>query len=189
MQRRGTVAYLVVLGVLLVGAVLCLVGSGMSWGSAQRADLVSSEVAVSGGDLVPAGQAVGLLGLAAVVAVHATRRWGRRLVGVVLVAAGISVLAQTYRAWRDLADGVMQYLEGPAGGGEFAGPVTFWGGPLIMAAGGAAVAAAGVAVAAWGPRWPGMGARYERPTSSRAAKEPGERATWDALDRGEDPTI
>ena len=189
MKRRGTVAYLVVLGVLLAGAVLCLVGSGMSWGVAQRADLVSTEVAVAGGDLVPFARAVGLLGLAAVVAVHASRGWGRRLVGVLLAVAGGAVVGQTYLVGRDLGDRVLRHLEGPAGAGEYARAEAAWSGPLVMAAGGAAVAAAGMAVAAWGPQWPSMGARYERPAASRPANESSDRTAWDALDRGEDPTI
>lgn len=189
MQRRGTAVYLVVLGVLLVGAVLCLVASGMSWGRAQRADLVSTEVEVSGGDLVPIGQAVGLLGLAAVMAVHATRRWGRRLVGVLLTVAGVAVGGQAFLVGRDLAGRVLGHLQGPAGAGEYTGVGTAWGGPLVMTAGGVAVAASGVAIAVWGPRWPSMGARYERRAASRPANESGERAAWDALDRGEDPTV
>ncbi len=188
MQRRGTTLYVVVLGVLLVGAVLCLVASGMSWGAAQRADLVSTEVEVSGGDLVPIGRAAGLLGLAAVVAVHATRRWGRRLVGVLLAVTGVAVAGQAFLTGRDLADRILSHLEGPAGAGEYTGVGTVLGGPLLMTAGGAAVTASGVAIAVWGPRWPSMGARYERKAASRPANESGERAAWDALDRGEDPT-
>lgn len=186
MQRR--VAYLAVLGVLLAGAVLCLIGSGMSWGTAQRADLMSSEASVSGGDLVPVARAVGLLGLAAVVAVHATRRWGRRLVGVLLMVAGSAVLAQTYVVALELPEYVLRHLEGPTGA-EFAGAAAARGGPLVLAAGGAAIAVAGLALTVWGPRWPSMGARYERPAAARPANESSDRAVWDALDRGEDPTI
>ncbi|HEU4539587.1 MAG TPA: Trp biosynthesis-associated membrane protein [Jiangellaceae bacterium] len=189
MERRGTVAYLVVLGVLLVGAVLCLVGSGMSWGTAQRADLAVTEVAVAGGDLLPLGRAVGLLGLAAVVAVHATRGWGRRVVGIVLAAAGAAVVVLTFAKLLELSSHVLQHLEGPTGSSEYAGASAATGGPLVMAAGGAAVAAAGLAIAVLGPRWPSMGVRYERRAAARPVSNTSERAAWDALDRGEDPTI
>jgi hypothetical protein len=175
MERRRIVAYLVVLGVLLVGAVLCLVGSGMSWGAAQRADLVRTEVAVAGGDLVPVGRAVGLLGLAAVVAVHATRGWGRRLM--------------TYAKLLELPNYILQHLEGPTGSGEYVSASAAIGGPQLTALGGALIAAAGIALVALGPRWPSMDVRYERPAASRPANESSERTAWDALDRGEDPTI
>ena len=56
MPRRTTAAYLVAIGTLLAGSVLCLIGSGMVWGTAQRAGLAGSEVVVTGGDLVPAGE-------------------------------------------------------------------------------------------------------------------------------------
>jgi uncharacterized membrane protein (TIGR02234 family) len=188
MRRRETAAYLAVLGVLLVGAVLCLAGSGMSWGRAQRADLVTNEVAVAGGDLVPVARAVGLLALAAVVAVHATRRWGRRLVGGLLGVAGVAVVAQTYIVASDLQQNVLRRLEGQAGT-ELASVEPGWGGPVVMGVGGAAVAAAGVLLAVLGPRWPSMSPRYERRAATRPASGSSERAAWDALDRGEDPTV
>jgi uncharacterized membrane protein (TIGR02234 family) len=189
MERRRIVAYLVVLGVLLVGAVLCLVGSGMSWGAAQRADLVRTEVAVAGGDLVPVGRAVGLLGLAAVVAVHATRGWGRRLVGVLLGVAGGAVVLMTYAKLLELPNYILQHVEGPTGSGEYVSASAAIGGPQLTALGGALIAAAGIALVALGPRWPSMDVRYERPAASRPANESSERTAWDALDRGEDPTI
>ncbi len=188
MPRRATVAYLVATAILLTGSVLCLVGSGMLWGTAQRAGLAGGEVVVTGGDLVPAGQAVGLLGLAAVVAIHATRRWGRRLIGLVLAASGLAVLVQTYRVGRDLADHVLRFGEAGARS-QLDGAASAWGGPIVMAAGAAAVAAAGVTTAVWGPRWPSIGKRYERSAATRGTQESGDRAAWDALDRGEDPTV
>lgn len=189
MERRTNVPYLAVLVVLLAGAVLSLVASGMSWGAAQRADLVRSEVVVTGGDLVPVGRAVGLLGLAAVVAVHATRGWGRRLVGVLLAIAGGAVALLTYAKLPELPDHILQHVEGPTGSGEYVGASAAIAGPQLTALGGALIAAAGIAVAALGPRWPSMGTRYERQAGSRPTGRSGERAVWDALDRGEDPTI
>lgn len=189
MERRGTVAYLVVLGVLLAGAVLCLVASGMSWGAAQRADLARTEVEVTGGDLLAFGRAVGLLGLAAVVAVHATRRWGRRLVGTVLAGAGGILAVQAYRIMRDLPDRVLEHLEGATGSADFTGATSVAGGSLVMVVGGVGVALAGSALAVFGPGWPSMGTRYERTAGAGRASPSGERAAWDSLDRGEDPTI
>jgi uncharacterized membrane protein (TIGR02234 family) len=58
-------------------------------------------------------------------------------------------------------------------------------------------AAAGLLVVARGRQWPGMGRRYERSGSSPTAPSPARaqtdedraQAAWQALDRGEDPTV
>jgi hypothetical protein len=47
------------------------------------------------------------------------------------------------------------------------------------------VGASGLATVLAGHRWPGMGARYERtPRPSGGTTD-----AWNALDRGEDPTV
>ena len=47
---------------------------------------------------------------------------------------------------------------------------------------------AGGWIAVRGPRWPSMGGTYERTPPPLTAKQPTARETWDALDRGDDPT-
>jgi hypothetical protein len=57
-------------------------------------------------------------------------------------------------------------------------------------AGGVLLALSGALLALRGPRWSALSARYEAP-AARAAERPtgpGDAGTWDALDRGEDPT-
>jgi uncharacterized membrane protein (TIGR02234 family) len=189
MARSRTVPYLIVLAALLAGGVLCLAGSGMTWGVAQRADLVGTEVPVTGADLLPIGRAGGLLALAALVAVHATRRWGRRSVGLVLGVAGLAVVAQAYAILRDLPGEVLGHLEGLSASAGHTVVSSTWAGPAVTAAGAGLIAVAGLALAVAGPVWPSMGARYERPAPARPRTASGERAAWDALDRGEDPTI
>ena len=58
--------------------------------------------------------------------------------------------------------------------------------PVTALLGGLAVVAGGLWVGASGHRWPHMGARYDR-TESRGRT--GSNDAWDALDRGEDPTV
>ena len=57
---------------------------------------------------------------------------------------------------------------------------------LIATVSGLALMVCGLLALVEGPSWPRLGARYSRPSAGAA---PSAAATWDALDRGEDPTI
>lgn len=188
-------AYLAVLGVLLAGGMLLLVASGVTWGEAEATGRAVPVVSVSGRDVLPAAQAVGLLALAAVVAIHASRRWGRRVIGGVLAVAGAGIVVGSYLIALELPNRVLRYADGPDGTGGFDAASVSTGGPMLAAAGGLLVAVAGLGVMVVGPRWPGMGSRYVRgPETGRAAPGAPERTpdrdrdAWKALDRGEDPT-
>jgi len=177
---------------LAYAVLLCLAGAGLAVFAATRtwavelttraAPLPSAQVTRSGGDLLPWLPALALVGLAGAGAVLASRGIGRRLVGGLLVLVGVGVAA------------------GGAEGGFGADPGEVrvaW--PLLCVLGGLLVAGAGVVTAVRGPRWPAMGARYERagagPAESSLVADGGRvdgrrtAAAWDALDRGEDPTV
>ena len=179
----------------LVGAFLVLVGAGRSWATVAVAasDLLPARsVGVTGSDLAPGLQALGLVGLAGVVAVAATRGWGRLAVGLLLLVAGAGVVALAVAASTDLAEAALTsdpVREAGGGSGEVAR--TAW--PLVTGLGGALLALAGVLVAGRGRRWAGLGQRYEAPSAREGAAPaataaPTERALWESLDRGEDPT-
>jgi hypothetical protein len=117
---------------------------------------------------------VAVVGLAAAGAVLATRGAVRRAVGVLLLLIGAGLAA---------------------GGGRGLADTRLW--PALCVVGGLAVAVAGALTVAGGHTWPTMGARYDRgpdATSDRpvpAAQNGSVASTqaWDALDRGEDPTL
>ncbi|MGH8823037.1 MAG: Trp biosynthesis-associated membrane protein [Jiangellaceae bacterium] len=204
MNRRDRIELIVALVLLVAGGVLCVVGGSRVWGEGLVDDGLSRTVQqVSGRDLFPLGPAVGLVALAAVIAVPATRRTGRRIVGVLLAVAGAVAAVGAYGLASELPIHVATWLETtPAAGDVVAGASAESTWALLTVIGGLLVAVAGIAVAVRGPRWPGMGRRYERgvpagdePTQVEpAATAPDEtgtvagRETWDALDRGEDPT-
>ena len=81
------------LAALGCGAILVIVSCSMAW-TTSTAPLLegvggpSSEVSVTGAQLVPAANAAGWVALAGILAVIATRSWGRTAVGVILVLAG-----------------------------------------------------------------------------------------------------
>ncbi|WP_247685470.1 Trp biosynthesis-associated membrane protein [Micromonospora sp. C31] len=171
---------------------LCVAGAGLAlWAStrtwaveltARPTPLPPVRDARTGAGLLPWLPALALVGLAGGGAVLATRGRARRLLGGLLCGLGVAVAA---------------------GGGyglvaAFDGEVArHW--PAICLLGGVLATAGGLLTALRGRRWPAMGARYERRPagdSAPAARGGAGRVTgrhtteaWDALDRGEDPTV
>ncbi|SCG42209.1 trp region conserved hypothetical membrane protein [Micromonospora echinaurantiaca] len=178
---------------LTYAVLLCLAGAGLALWAATRtwsvelaarpAPLPPVRDAHTGAGLLPWLPALALVGLAGGGAVLATRGRLRRLLGGLLAVLGLAVTA---------------------GGGyglsaSFPGEVSrHW--PALCLLGGLLAAAGGMLTALRGERWPAMGARYERPArktatpaapAAGAGPVTGRRTTeaWDALDRGEDPTV
>jgi hypothetical protein len=179
---------------LVIALLLCLAGAALAFYAAGRTwvvEVVSRPAPLpvlrterTGGGLVPWVPALAVVGLAGTGAVLATRGRLRRLLGALLVLIGLGVAA-----------GGGYGLAAPRGP---LGPTA----PVLCLVGGLGLAAGGALTAVRGQRWPGLGARYESP---RRAQDPASAAgrtggpgglegrstsaAWDALDRGEDPTI
>ncbi|MFC0504555.1 Trp biosynthesis-associated membrane protein [Micromonospora costi] len=177
---------------LTYAVLLCLAGAGLALWAATRtwsveltvrpAPLPPERAARTGAGLLPWLPALAVVGLAGGGAVLATRGRLRQGLGALLALLGLVVAA---------------------GGGyglvaAFEGTVSRqW--PALSLVGGLLAAGGGALTALRGRRWPAMGARYERPVRKAAppAAPPaggpvtGRRTTeaWDALDRGEDPTV
>ena len=159
---------------LLAAVVLCLMGSALvllavsqAWVSAKvpaPPPLPSRRLELRGYHFAEGARALGFVGLAGVAALLAARDIGRLLVGLLIAAAGVGIVAVVVRALADTAGlGAWPY-------------VAIVGGVLLVAAGGLVVAR--------GRSWTSMSARYDAP----AQKPRGEASLWEALDRGEDPT-
>jgi uncharacterized membrane protein (TIGR02234 family) len=189
--RRGYPAALLC---LVAGGALGLVAAARTWAEAAVDDgLVTTTMQASGRELVPLGPAVALLALAAVVAVPATRRTGRRLVGAVLATAGLVTAAWAAVVTTDLTARAARWAG--SSGGDVTGvqEAPAWG--VAAAASALLIAGAGLAVLIRGAGWPALGRRYERRAARSdppAAADPSDlragRETWDAMDRGQDPT-
>jgi uncharacterized membrane protein (TIGR02234 family) len=220
--RPGSAAreYALVLGLAAAGAALVFLAARQEWArvvTAAAPPLPSGSVPVTGQDLVPVTGALAVVSLAALAAVIATRGLARRLVGVLLAAAGaLAALAVTAHV------GAAAVLAAAHGAGvSQAGSVTAGGGPGGSAGGGAAgavpggapgvsaaahvvmtgfpwrplaamgalaVLAAGIAVAWRGARWPAMSARYERAGGGQPQPVADTATLWESLSRGVDPT-
>ncbi len=182
---------------LLAGAGALLV-SGRGWQTvvAARPRPFADEVLdVGGRTLEPAVAALGLVALAGVVAVLATRGLGRRIVGGLLVVAA---LAMGWRALSGLqavsaarARSLVSDARSGAGLDASRAPhVTVhavW--PLLGVVCAVVLLAAGALVTARGHRWAGLSGRYEPPeTKADADRQRSDAMLWSALDRGDDPT-
>jgi uncharacterized membrane protein (TIGR02234 family) len=182
----------------LLGACGVLLFAGRDWQRVvvSRVRPLPDAVAdLSGHDLHGAITAFALIALAGVVAIAATRGWGRALVGLALIAAGALI------GWYSV-DGVnavsaAQARSSVAGGigvdAQSVPHVTVhatW--PALTAASGALIVVAGVLAVVNARRWRALASRYEAPTggarAERAERGSPDIAMWSALDRGDDPT-
>jgi hypothetical protein len=127
----------------------------------------------TGADVAPSLTGFALLALAAVAALVATAGPLRRVVAALLVLVGAVVGVVVVQAALD-----------PPGA---AGAATRTAAPLLAVAGAAALLAVSVFVLLREPRLPRLGARYAAPGARRVEMDP-DRAAWQALDAGTDPT-
>lgn len=185
--------YAVVLVVLIVAAAGALAGLAQVWvvASAGGAGLPVVSASFTGRQLVPAAAGAAVLLLAGVAGVVATRGWGRRVLGAVLLGAalGMGWSAASFGSALPAAARAAAVAETGFDNVDIAGSSWWW---LVVAAAVLGVVAA-VVVMLFGPRWPVLGGRYERgssPTSGTSATPTAltPSQAWDALDRGEDPT-
>ncbi|OHV56905.1 Trp biosynthesis protein [Pseudofrankia sp. BMG5.36] len=178
----------------LVGAALTLFASSATWARTEVRDAASAAgggamstplpVALGGGDLAPAVSALGLVGLAAAVALVATRGVGRRVVGVLVALAGVGVMVVAARigfAPEPAVRAARHVVDLAPSGHPGIDRVRLTAAPWAAVLGGLAFTGAGVLAAALGPRWPGMGGRYQ--TRTRRPLD-----DWEAIERGHDPT-
>jgi len=197
-----------------VAVLLAAVGGGTAalsgtqrWATGTVTSVLNTvPVAVDGGAAAPLATAGGLLGLAAVGALLATRTTGRVLVGLLLVAAAAGTAAAGTGFLRDPAgaryttagaEGVGVGVVSPGVPGQV--QVSAW--PWLTCAAAVLLLAAGVSATLRGRRWPALGRRYEPPVDAVAGaatgvaagapprpRRAGPAVLWDDLDAGRDPT-
>jgi uncharacterized membrane protein (TIGR02234 family) len=190
--------------------VACLAGAGLSLYAASRVwsvhvtvrpGLTNLRSTTTGAAHTPWLVGLALVALAGAGALLATHGVVRRVLGVVLIVTGAGLLIAAIAGRLDLDAGA-------AGAAA-----TFW--PIVCVLSGALIVWGGLTAARHGRLWPAMSSRYERrpatarpsttpgPTESPApdaepageAPEPatitstGTREAWEALDRGDDPTL
>jgi uncharacterized membrane protein (TIGR02234 family) len=212
LRRGGTGTgreYAAVLAVGALGAALVLLAAGRPWVHALVVGTPGQvRISPAARSVAPAVSGLGLFALASVVAVVATRRVGRLIVGSLAALAGLGILASVLQTALDPEGAVHDAAVAAAG---LTSPtvdnvaVTGW--PVVAAVGALLILFGGLAGVLRGSRWPVMSGRYERRPDAgtttvsterdrstlRHSDRPqtggtGQRQMWDALDRGEDPT-
>ncbi|WP_226832052.1 Trp biosynthesis-associated membrane protein [Brachybacterium sp. FME24] len=184
-SRRVTVLAGTAASALLIGA------TRTTWAEATAPDLTgtSQSVAVTGSEAAPAVLALAVVAIAAALASSLSSTWVRYVTGPVLIAAGLSAAWSAIAAALDPIGAAGSAVTTATGvlGSEVDAVATPW--PLLALIPAAAVAAVGVIVLVAGRSWP-VGTRYRSAAvaaPSDPARDPA--AAWDALTRGEDPSI
>lgn len=177
-------AYTTALSACLIGAALVIAAGGQPWVHASLDRGVGAPIGsldLIGRELAGPITGLGLVGLAGVAALVATRGWFRRAIGVLLDAVGIWAIVVSIigRGSSHIAAVVAHTSPGAT---VVDLQSTAW--PWIGVAGGVLVSAAGAITVATGGRWSSMSGRYDAPRKAAAADDP-----WTAMDRGDDPTI
>lgn len=187
--RRGRWVLLLVLAAAAVGGV-----SRPTWAVGQVGAVLHDVVAVpvAGAIAAPQTGAAALVLLAAAGAVALVGRVGRGVVAAVTAGAGVLVVAAGLTVLRDPGAAVAATLADATGvtGGEPDARATA--APVVAVVLGAVVVVLAVLLARARGGWQQRSRRHERPTVQGrdvAPAPPGdERADWDALSRGDDPS-
>jgi uncharacterized membrane protein (TIGR02234 family) len=193
------------LGIAVAGCVLAaalvLIAGGRTWVrfSVSLAPLPAVRGAATGHQVAATITSLGLVVLAAAVALVATRRMGRQLTGALIVAVGAVTVVQSLTVSADPTGAVRDQVASATGrvgiaSSAVSAAVNGW--PWVTGVGGLIAVAVGVLTAIRGRRWPAMGRRYDAATQrgqaslagATAGRPPDETSMWDALDRGDDPT-
>lgn len=160
-----------------VGGATAGISATQTWARGSvRGPVGPSPVLVTGSAAAPLATAAGILGLAAVGALLATRRSARQVVGVlvVLAAVGAGVAALRFLTDPGGAGYTARGLAGssaPAVAAVTARPdtVTLTAWPWLTVAAAVLLLAAGLLTAVGGRGWPALGGRYEAPVVGSAA--------------------
>jgi uncharacterized membrane protein (TIGR02234 family) len=201
------------LAVLTVGAAVALLAATQIWVEARLAieGFPGIGVEPTGRILVPLVPAVGLLALGGALAMLLVGRVGRGLIGGLVAVLAVVGAAASVTVTADPASSVSATLaeaggvtEIPGGTSAIVATATAW--PLV-AIGGLVVVVLAAATAALCPssRWPRGGRRYAAADSAAGAAgrasatsphgaassdaDGGGIGLWDALERGDDPTV
>jgi uncharacterized membrane protein (TIGR02234 family) len=197
-MRLGLRHTLILLG---AGVGLLLVALARTWVTvAYEESITIAQLTqdLSGSELAPGAQASAYVALAGTAALVALRGWGRVVVGALIAGAGVAaaVALVPLTSGTQLGDRFVHHFGDcqPEGGCGISGGLPVFHAPSwvwVALLGCVLVVLAGLNVVVRGRRWPGLSSGYEAPESQPVAVPEGpitDKGTWDALDRGDDPT-
>jgi uncharacterized membrane protein (TIGR02234 family) len=186
----GRRVYLAALAACAISGAVVLIAAGRVWGRAALTTVTGSvdKVSATGHAAEPALPALGIALLVLTAGVIAARGWLRRIVGLIVVLVGASVVALAVAARSDVASELRQRAFAVA---HTSVPAHTSGWAVVTGLAGALAVGCGAVTVLVGARWPAMGARYDAvgARSRQGDTELRVMSDWDALDRGEDPTV
>lgn len=187
--RRGRWVLLLLLAAALVGLVAL-----PTWVAAEGTSTLDGTVTVTvtGAQAAPQMRAAALVLLAAAGAVTLVGRVGRWVVAAVTAGAGVLVVAGGTGVLLEPGVAVAGPLAEATGVASAQPTADVTAGPALAVGAGVLVVLLAVALLRAPGPWGQRPRRHERPTTSAAgpvaASAPDERADWDALSRGDDPS-
>lgn len=177
-----------VLGLLLAGG-LAFVGAGRPWVRTVIGDGEGpgGSFELTGSDIAPAAGALGLVAMAAALAVLAAGGWFRRVIGVLVVLVAVAGGWSTFADPDDAVDRTVAESVAFSTGDSVVTDGTIW--PWVTLTAFVLAGLLGLLVARYGAAWPTMSRRYEAP-SAPVEPDPDQWGAdaWKALDHGIDPT-
>ncbi len=174
----------------MVAFVLCAAGAGLAlwavtqpWGTQlveRVAPLPAISKTVTGRDAAPIAAALALVGLAGALALLALKRIGRTILGAFVALCGLGMIV-------DAVSGLTGPALRPTTASMTVQVTPVWG--VLAIVGGACVLLGGLLIAVRARTWSAP-QRYELHPADRkvTAGVSTDAETWDAMDRGEDPT-
>lgn len=195
-RRRPAVVAALLLG---IAALALWASSRMTWVTAYSSDGLGEDrtIGLDGGTWAASLTPLALVLVAAIAASFAVRGWALRIVAVAVAAVGVAAAIPAVGLFGGAdPEDAARIADLPLRATVTATDIAY--GPAVLALVGA-VAALAAAVVLW--RTPrsraGLSSKYDSPAARREAAtrrgegdEPvTERALWDALDAGEDPTL
>lgn len=180
--RSSARQYAVVLAMIVAGSALAWWAASGAWAVVEQSLLgetqgslaqAVSQQTLGASALAPAAAAMPIVGFAGVAGIIGSRGIVRRLVGILVVFAGVVLV------WSGVQAAVSLRVGDVVSTGQIVSVGSVF--PITAALAGLMLAAGGTAVVVRGHRWPYLGANYER-SSDRP------RDAWEAMDQGVDPT-
>ncbi len=199
--------YVLALALGLAATGLALLALGRVWieASVLASGMPRQELSVTGSEALPWLRAVALVGLAGVAALLATAGWSRRVVGLILLAAGAALALGSATAGAELLSDVTALTRSTAAGADSAAVEAAVDGAdgsgwrWMTTVAGALLLAVGAGATVRGPYWPGLGRRHRAPGPAASGTGAAPMVTaepdlvddadlWRAQDHGHDPT-
>jgi len=183
-------SFVAVLAACVVAGAVVLIAAGRTWGRASLTTVTGAvdRVSVSGSSAEPALPALAIALLVLAVGLIAARGWLRRVVGLIVVSVGAAIVALAVASRSDVALALGSRAFAVA---RTTVPPHTSGWAVVTALAGAVAVGCGALTVVVGARWPALGTRYDAAGARGVRRDKGSTTTseWDALDRGEDPTV